>query len=114
MGAGCKARPPGAGHDAPFVNNYGVWSDEFVELGLEGTLDHRWPDAHCFFGEGREVRVGRGYGRRARPSPRPDTSTSSKVGCQSVVTHSSQHCSHGRGLLAVPDLYAPPACLHRS
>ena len=52
-----------AGYDAPFVNNYGVWADEFQELGLEGTLDQRWPDAHCWFGEQHEVRVGRAYGR---------------------------------------------------
>lgn len=52
-----------AGPDVPFVNNYGVWKDEFRELGLEGTLDHEWKDAMCYFGEGQEVRVGRGYGR---------------------------------------------------
>ena len=47
----------------PFVNNYGVWKDEFRELGLERTLDVTWDDAMCYFGEDREVRVGRGYGR---------------------------------------------------
>ncbi len=47
----------------PFVNNYGVWKDEFRELGLESTLDVSWDDAMCYFGEDREVRVGRGYGR---------------------------------------------------
>ena len=51
------------------MNNYGVWADEFAELGLEGTLDRRWPDAHCWFGERHEVRVGRAYGRcRCAPS----------------------------------------------
>ncbi len=60
-----NAHAAGAGHDTPFVNNYGVWSDEFKALGLEGTLDQRWPDAHCWFGEGRQVRVGRAYGRCA-------------------------------------------------
>ncbi|BDA47628.1 Lycopene epsilon cyclase, chloroplastic [Coccomyxa sp. Obi] len=54
------------GPDVPFVNNYGVWKDEFRELGLEGTLDHEWKDAMCYFGEGQEVRVGRGYGRVCR------------------------------------------------
>jgi lycopene epsilon-cyclase len=29
------------GRDAPFVNNYGVWIDEFEALGLESTLDAR-------------------------------------------------------------------------
>ncbi len=47
----------------PFVNNYGVWKDEFKELGLEETLDHEWEDAMCYFGEGQDIRVGRGYGR---------------------------------------------------
>lgn len=54
------------GHDAPFVNNYGVWLDEFQDLGLEKTLDHIWDDASCFFTEGKEVRVGRAYGRVCR------------------------------------------------
>ena len=49
----------------PFVNNYGVWKDEFRELGLESTLDVSWDDAMCYFGEDQEVRVGRGYGRHA-------------------------------------------------
>ncbi len=43
------------GRDAPFVNNYGVWEDEFTELGLAHTLEHTWPDAVCYFGEGGEV-----------------------------------------------------------
>ena len=54
-----------AGHDVPFVNNYGVWKDEFRELGLESTLDVCWDDAMCYFGEDKEIRVGRGYGRCA-------------------------------------------------
>ena len=45
------------------MNNYGVWKDEFRELGLESTLDVSWDDAMCYFGENKEVRVGRGYGR---------------------------------------------------
>lgn len=48
-----------AGRDQPFVNNYGVWTDEYSELGLEDTLDAKWNDALCYFGEGKEVRVGR-------------------------------------------------------
>lgn len=48
-----------AGRDQPFVNNYGVWTDEYSELGLEGTLDAKWDDALCYFGEGNEIRVGR-------------------------------------------------------
>lgn len=55
-----------AGNDGPFVNNYGVWVDEFRELGLEGTLDVTWEDALCYFGEGEEKRIGRAYGRVCR------------------------------------------------
>ena len=44
-----------AGHDKPFVNNYGVWKDEFRDLGLEDTLNCVWDDATCWFGEGNEV-----------------------------------------------------------
>ncbi|GLC71022.1 hypothetical protein PLESTF_001061800 [Pleodorina starrii] len=54
------------GLDVPIVNNYGVWTDEFQALGLEHTLECSWPDAVCYFGEGKEVRVGRGYGRVSR------------------------------------------------
>lgn len=54
------------GNDVPFVNNYGVWTDEFKALGLEHTLECSWPDAVCYFGEGKEVKVGRGYGRVGR------------------------------------------------
>lgn len=39
----------------PFVNNYGVWEDEFRELGLAHTLNTTWKDALCYFGEGQEV-----------------------------------------------------------
>lgn len=55
-----------AGRDAPFVNNYGVWEDEFTALGLHDTLDCTWDDAACWFGEGQEVKVGRRYGRVCR------------------------------------------------
>ena len=50
-----------AGRDQPFVNNYGVWTDEFKDLSLDHTLDAYWDDAVCHFGEKREVRVGRRY-----------------------------------------------------
>lgn len=55
-----------AGNDVPFVNNYGVWVDEFRDLGLEQNLDRVWDDALCYFGEGKEVRIGRQYGRVCR------------------------------------------------
>ena len=60
------------GQDAPWPNNYGVWADEFEALGLAGTLDRTWADAVCYFGEGREVRVGRAYARVARGALRAE------------------------------------------
>ncbi|KAG2438618.1 hypothetical protein HXX76_005167 [Chlamydomonas incerta] len=54
------------GLDVPIVNNYGVWTDEFEALGLTHTLECSWPDAVCYFGEGNQVSVGRGYGRVSR------------------------------------------------
>ncbi len=39
----------------PIVNNYGVWTDEFHDLGMDHTLECSWPDAVCYFGEGNEV-----------------------------------------------------------
>lgn len=45
-----------AGPDGPFVNNYGVWVDEFKALDMEHTLELTFPDATCWFGEGVEVR----------------------------------------------------------
>jgi lycopene epsilon-cyclase len=55
-----------AGNDVPFVNNYGVWVDEFRDLGLEKNLNRIWQDALCYFGEDKEVRIGRQYGRVCR------------------------------------------------
>ena len=54
------------GRDSRFVNNYGVWLDEFEDLGLRHTLNAVWDDAVCYFQEGAEVRVGRAYGRVCR------------------------------------------------
>ncbi len=55
-----------AGLDTPFVNNYGVWLDEFSALGLSHTLERSWNDAVCYFGEAQQKRLGRGYGRVSR------------------------------------------------
>ncbi|PSC69034.1 lycopene epsilon chloroplastic [Micractinium conductrix] len=52
--------------ESKFVNNYGVWLDEFKDLGLEHTLDAVWDDAVCFFKEAQMTRVGRPYGRVCR------------------------------------------------
>jgi len=35
--------------DTPFVNNYGVWLDEFQKLGLEDCLLHKYEDALVWF-----------------------------------------------------------------
>ena len=43
--------------DVPLVNNYGVWMDEYDALGMSHTLERTWPDAICYFGEGKEVRA---------------------------------------------------------
>ena len=51
------------GHDVPFVNTYGVWEDEFVELNLTHTLDKVWRSSSCYFKEGEETKVNRAYGR---------------------------------------------------
>ena len=70
--AGRSNQPPAitvskpAGNDVPFVNNYGVWVDEFRDLGLQKCLDRVWEDALCYFGENKEVRIGRQYGRVCR------------------------------------------------
>lgn len=54
------------GPDAPFVNNYGVWVDEFKALGMGHTLEREFEDALCFFQEGKEVRAqGLGLSSRA-------------------------------------------------
>eukprot|EP00216_Chloropicon_sp_CCMP2111_P006022 CAMPEP_0198235352 /NCGR_PEP_ID=MMETSP1446-20131203/1261_1 /TAXON_ID=1461542 ORGANISM="Unidentified sp, Strain CCMP2111" /NCGR_SAMPLE_ID=MMETSP1446 /ASSEMBLY_ACC=CAM_ASM_001112 /LENGTH=562 /DNA_ID=CAMNT_0043916489 /DNA_START=190 /DNA_END=1878 /DNA_ORIENTATION=+ len=53
------------GPDTPFVNTYGVWEDEFVELGLGDCLELVFEDAVCHFGDSEKgcVRVGRKYAR---------------------------------------------------
>eukprot|EP00898_Chlorokybus_atmophyticus_P008232 jgi/Chlat1/840/Chrsp104S01287 len=48
-------------------NNYGVWVDEFVELGLEDCLDVIWPRASVFLEENDRRELRRPYGRVDRP-----------------------------------------------
>ena len=51
-------RPPHSvspGEDVPFVNNYGVWVDEFESIGMAEALERIWPEAVCYFGEEQEV-----------------------------------------------------------
>lgn len=44
-----------SGADTHFVNNYGVWYDEFEALGLEHTIDKVWDGAVSYFGEDGKV-----------------------------------------------------------
>ncbi len=53
----------------PIVNNYGVWMDEFGELGLNHTLECSWPDTLCYFGP-KEVSVVRASNDRVGRSGR--------------------------------------------
>ncbi|GAA0176433.1 hypothetical protein LIER_42076 [Lithospermum erythrorhizon] len=54
------------GPDLPFTNNYGVWEDEFKELGLEGCIEHVWRDTVVYLDEGDPIFIGRAYGRVSR------------------------------------------------
>jgi len=54
------------GPDAPFVNNYGVWLDEFQEIGMEDCLDQVWESALCYTREDKEIEVNRPYARVCR------------------------------------------------
>ncbi|CAN1340237.1 Lycopene epsilon cyclase, chloroplastic [Linum perenne] len=51
------------GPDLPFTNNYGVWEDEFNDLGLAGCIEHVWKDTIVYLDEDDPVMVGRAYGR---------------------------------------------------
>lgn len=53
------------GPETKFTNNYGVWVDEFKDLGLAHLLDHVWDDSVCCFSD-REKRINRAYGRLSR------------------------------------------------
>ncbi|CAN6456160.1 unnamed protein product [Victoria cruziana] len=51
------------GPDLPFTNNYGVWEDEFKDLGLEGCIEHVWRDTAVYLGSDCPIQIGRAYGR---------------------------------------------------
>jgi lycopene epsilon-cyclase len=44
-----------AGPDGPFVNNYGVWVDEFKALGMADTIEREFNETLCYFQEKKEV-----------------------------------------------------------
>ncbi|XWS72204.1 hypothetical protein CRYUN_Cryun02cG0020200 [Craigia yunnanensis] len=54
------------GPDLPFTNNYGVWEDEFKDLGLEGCIEHVWRDTIVYLDDDKPIMIGRAYGRVSR------------------------------------------------
>lgn len=54
------------GPDLPFTNNYGVWEDEFRDLGLEGCIEHVWGDTIVYLDDNDPILIGRAYGRVSR------------------------------------------------
>lgn len=54
------------GPDLPFTNNYGVWEDEFRDLGLERCIEHVWRDTIVYLDNDDPVMIGRAYGRVSR------------------------------------------------
>nr|AAK07431.1 lycopene epsilon-cyclase [Adonis aestivalis var. palaestina] len=54
------------GPDLPFTNNYGVWEDEFKDLGLERCIEHAWKDTIVYLDNDAPVLIGRAYGRVSR------------------------------------------------
>ncbi|XP_052165418.1 lycopene epsilon cyclase, chloroplastic [Oryza glaberrima] len=51
------------GPDLPFTNNYGVWEDEFKDLGLESCIEHVWKDTIVYLDGNKPIMIGRAYGR---------------------------------------------------
>ncbi|KAK8351435.1 hypothetical protein V6Z12_A05G032900 [Gossypium hirsutum] len=54
------------GPDLPFTNNYGVWEDEFKDLGLERCIEHVWRDTIVYLDDDKPIMIGRAYGRVSR------------------------------------------------
>ncbi|OMO91700.1 Lycopene cyclase-type, FAD-binding protein [Corchorus olitorius] len=54
------------GPDLPFTNNYGVWQDEFKDLGLERCIEHVWRDTIVYLDDDKPIMIGRAYGRVSR------------------------------------------------
>lgn len=54
------------GPDLPFTNNYGVWEDEFKDLGLESCIEHVWHDTIVYLDSNDPILIGRAYGRVSR------------------------------------------------
>ncbi|KAJ9183793.1 hypothetical protein P3X46_007603 [Hevea brasiliensis] len=60
---GCDISVGLIGPNLPFTNNYGVWEDEFKDLGLEGCIEHVWRDTIAYLDDDDPVLIGRAYGR---------------------------------------------------
>nr|GEV23257.1 lycopene epsilon cyclase, chloroplastic [Tanacetum cinerariifolium] len=54
------------GPDLLFTNNYGVWEDIFIGLGLEGCIKHVWRDTLVYLDDNDPILIGRAYGRVSR------------------------------------------------
>lgn len=54
------------GPDLPFTNNYGVWEDEFKDLGLQACIEHVWRDTIVYLDDDDPILIGRAYGRVSR------------------------------------------------
>ncbi|CAH8377232.1 unnamed protein product [Eruca vesicaria subsp. sativa] len=54
------------GPDLPFTNNYGVWEDEFNDLGLQKCIEHVWRDTIVYLDDDNPITIGRAYGRVSR------------------------------------------------
>ncbi|KAJ4868087.1 hypothetical protein Rs2_50367 [Raphanus sativus] len=54
------------GPDLPFTNNYGVWEDEFNDLGLQKCIEHVWRDTIVYLDDNNPITIGRAYGRVSR------------------------------------------------
>ncbi|GKF56429.1 hypothetical protein Tco_0166769, partial [Tanacetum coccineum] len=65
-GAGLALATESAKPDLLFTNNYGVWEDEFIGLGLEGCIEHIWRDTLVYLDDNHLILIGRAYGRVSR------------------------------------------------
>uniref|UniRef100_A0A1J3FTY1 Lycopene epsilon cyclase, chloroplastic n=1 Tax=Noccaea caerulescens TaxID=107243 RepID=A0A1J3FTY1_NOCCA len=54
------------GPDLPFTNNYGVWEDEFNDLGLQKCIEHVWRNTIVYLDDDNPISIGRAYGRVSR------------------------------------------------
>ncbi|KAE8714101.1 Lycopene epsilon cyclase [Hibiscus syriacus] len=54
------------GPDLPFSNNYGVWEDEFKDLGFERCVEHVWWETIVYLDDDKPIMIGRAYGRFSR------------------------------------------------